>query len=202
MGEKIRHRNLLVFFLICSITVLFGLIVEVQGIKTLLGNIEFIGIFVSAYLGTWFIVYRFFGKTSFQRATETELREEDDIFLQAIAFSQAALWIVLNLTPSNETIYLFKWAVPVIAISSYSIRAYAKLKNRNEWRYYSILIVSLAIGTSLSATAAILMGSTFRSLLVIDGKDITEALIFVPLGGVPTALFYALKNKIRIRYGC
>ncbi len=36
---------------------------------------------------------------SFKKAEESELKLEDDILLQAIAFSQSALWIYLNVVP-------------------------------------------------------------------------------------------------------
>jgi hypothetical protein len=44
---------------------------------------------------------------------------------------------------------LLKWIIPLAAIICYGTRAYAKLKNNNKWRFYSILILSATIGVSL-----------------------------------------------------
>jgi hypothetical protein len=95
---------------------------------------------------------------------------------------------------------LMKWIVPVVAIMCYGTRAYAKLKNNNKWRFYSVMILSVIIGVSRSTIGNYLMDTVLTGTLLIDGIDVTRHLVITPLGFLPSLIAVFSMPSIRKRY--
>jgi hypothetical protein len=140
-------------------------------------------------------------KCSFNQAEEVEIKREDDILLQATAFSQSALWIYLNIVPSNYFFSVMKWFVPSIAIMFYVMRAYGKLKNSNIWRFRSIFPLIVAFTSSVSVVIwALTWDNLWKYLFLIDGFDL-RGLLFSYLIICPILAAYIIQTNLKQRYG-
>ena len=150
---------------------------------------------------TYFLAMKGVRRFSFQNADEAELKAEDDILLQATAFSQAVLWIYLGLMPPDFYVSVMKWFIPLAAIIFYSSRAYAKLKNSNFWRYYSMYALCVVAAFSLSLVIRVSIESPFENILLIDGVKVGTWLIVTLLSQAAAVFVFSLKDRIRKRYG-
>ena len=163
--------------------VLFTWYPWILGLTTIWGiltfDLLFLATFVVFVVVAFVIVRALEKRPNFGKAELDELRREDDILLQATAFSQAALWIYLNLLPNTEYITLFKWVIPSTAILFYSVRAYAKMKDNNKWRYGSMFILTLIIGISLYFVIRTSLQTQFTGFVRIDNVDVTFPLLGV-----------------------
>lgn len=83
------------------------------------------------------------------RASSEELRREDDVLLQAVAFSQSVFFIFLNLIPESDINLAFKVLVPIVAILFYALRAWGKIKNSAKYRYWSVWALFSIVITTL-----------------------------------------------------
>ena len=171
------------------------------GMKTPTGILQFGIVYAVELIAVTFIPAIVAERFSFQKADERELRTEDDILLQATAFSQAALWIYLSLTPSEFDVNIMKWLIPSAAIPFYGIRAYAKLKDSNTWRYYSIYALSIVFGISIGIVLRMTIGKPLENNWFIDDVQVGGYLISIPLSLVPLVLALFMKDRIRERYG-
>ena len=135
------------------------------------------------------------------KAREKEIKAEDEILLQATAFSQSALWIYLNIIPSAPPINFMKWIIPPVAILFYlSLRAYAKLKDNKYWRYFSVYILALVFAASLNISLN-LAGAQLKGILVIDGVDEMNYLFSSAIALFPIISAFMLRKQIKKRYG-
>jgi len=75
-----------------------------------------------------------------RRADGNELNREDDILLQAVAFSQSLFFIYLNLIPTSGLVTLYRVLVPIATVLFYTLRAWGKIENESKYRYWSILL--------------------------------------------------------------
>ena len=166
--------------------------------NTPLGIIEYSTIQFLIILGTLGLGIVFAIRISFSQASNKELKIEDDIILQAIAFSQSALWIYLNILPATESINAMKGIVPTAAIVTYGIRAYAKLKNNNVWRYRSTYAVAVIVGISFYSFIWALLGP--MTGFSIDGIDVTKTLISNQIAIVALLIMIVVGKRIRTRY--
>jgi MFS family permease len=159
-------------------TVLIGIPIFI-GIKTTLGwlvyEIGIILLFLVPSILCILLLRKFLRKPLFGQANEDELKREDDILLQATAFSQAALFIYLNLLPSGDFVNILKLTVPIVAVSFYLVRAYAKLKNDNLWRYRSDFVLVAVVDVTLYSfvMTGIQMEHWINNILIVDGADLT-----------------------------
>jgi len=64
-----------------------------------------------------------------RRADRSELNREDEILLQAVAFSLSLFFIYLNLIPTSGLITLYRALVPIATVLFYTLRAWGKIKN-------------------------------------------------------------------------
>jgi hypothetical protein len=170
------------------------------GLRTAQGIFLFMSLEVSVIILNIFIL-RYLDRISIKEASKRELEAEDSIFLQGVAFSQSALWIVLNLITADLSILILKWLIPTLAILSYGVRAYAKLKDNNKWRYYSTITLFLILTSSLYAIIRIIFFPLCENLMLIENIDVTEALFIMPLAQIPVLFFLHFVNRIKIRYG-
>jgi hypothetical protein len=164
--------------------------------------------FILAYIAVFFVplflvatIAMFVKRPPVKEAEDRELEKEDDILLQATAFSQSALWIYLNILPPNTYIDIMKWVVPSTAIIFYAVRAYAKMKASKIWRYRSIFALTFVVSASLFSLFMTVVETNFKNLIIIDGKGVTTTLL-IPL----FALVYVVSTDVahsyfRKRYG-
>ena len=202
-------KILIWFFIVCFgffvIASVFYAIPSIMGIVTIRGwcvyVMSVILLCIIPFFVTGFILGKFFAKHPFKHANEDELKMEDDVLLQATAFSQSALWIYLNMVSQNEYITVLKVIVPTIAILFYFMRAFAKIKNNTLWRYRSIYALSSVISvTFISVFLTVTMFEHwFENTLVIEGTDCTMIFlgVFVFIVFVTTLSFFLIALKKR-----
>jgi hypothetical protein len=141
-----------------------------------------------------------------KKAEEREIRAEDDILLQGIAFSQSALWIYLNIIQANLFVNILKVFLPTFAVIFYSVRAYAKLKDSNKWRYNSLfllaIILSISVWVGMGTTSSGLLGKT---VIESSGATIDYTVIYLVFLAfsfyVAPATLILLKEELKKRYG-
>lgn len=186
----------------------------------LVGSVVFIGFFLFVYFksglttGGLVIYFAVFGlvamfslmisavleriarRSHIKKAGKRELNREDDVLLQATGFSQSVLFIYLNLIPPSEIIDVFKFLIPFTAIIFYALRGYAKIKNSNKYRYYSIRVFVFIIANSLGA----IVWTINPIPLFIEGADFSYLLLapfYFSFAEVPQGL---AKTLCRNRY--
>jgi hypothetical protein len=179
--------------------VLFVSIALFNGVTTFSGVLQAVGLMFLLLGAATLLIYILLMKISFKKASERELKAEDDILLQATAFSQAALWIYLTLIPQDGSIVVLKWLVPSVAILFYFLRAVGKLKDNNNFRFYSLIALFVVI--SLSLQVLLLTSSPiWENLIVIDRVDLTNVILVRGLTIAPAIAAVLLSAKIRKRY--
>lgn len=142
-----------------------------------------------------------FRKRSFKKAEESEIKLEDDILLQATAFSQSALWIYINIAPANDFFSAMKWIVPSVAITFYAMRAYGKMKNSNFWRYRSVFALIITITSSITILVwSLTWENLWKYLFIIDGYDL-RGLLYIYFFIGPVLAIYVIQNNLKERYG-
>ncbi len=197
---KYGNRILLSVYFICLSVLSSLLIAWVTKLKTLTGFAELTIVFSIVYLGGFLLVFKLVKRVSMTKAREKEIKAEDEILLQATAFSQSALWIYLNIIPSTAPINFMKWMVPTVAILFYCLRAYAKLKDNKYWRYFSVYILALVFAASLNISLN-LAGAQLKGILVIDGVDEMNYLFSSAIALFPIISAFMLRKQIKKRYG-
>jgi hypothetical protein len=197
--ERLKeHRSTIVLFILLVVVFIYSAMS--RGITTLNGLLQNLLILFAAVGISIFVTLMVFKRFSFKKASERELKAEDDILLQATAFSQATILIILNLIPSNDNTNLFKWLVPVAAITFYGLRAWAKLKNSNKYRYRSMLVFAVVVSFSISVIFLVFLAPFWSGLLVIDGVDNSLELVRI-LVLPPYILPILFVGRLRTRYG-
>jgi hypothetical protein len=158
-----RERLLLLLILILCATILS--IAFYLGFWSQISSfVEFIALlFLIIILGGFLEVEvkpRAFARST--KASADELAKEDDVLLQAVAFSQASLFFLVNLVIKDEQTKLFlSGSTAAFAGSFYALRAWGKIKNDSRYRYYSMYVLALVLGNSVFALMA-----TLTNLLV------------------------------------
>jgi hypothetical protein len=149
-----RHRYFLILSVIVIITAFVLLILRSVGISIqisliLLWILAFCPVFVVSF-GIFVIIKRFSSKIT--KASTAELRREDDVLLEAVAFSQSLLLLLVNLT--SETEYdrlLLTIMIASFAVIFYAVRAWAKIKDSAKYRYYSMYVLGFVSGDTVLA---------------------------------------------------
>ena len=197
----IRSKLMRFFAFVGAILAISILISFSAGMKTTAGILQFGTVYAFASIAVILIPATVAERFSFKKAYKKELRTEDDILLQATAFSQAALWIYLSLAPSDLVVDIMKAFVPSAAIAFYIVRAYAKLKDNDTWRFYSIYALSIVFGISIGIVFLMTIGKHLENIWFIDGVQVGNYLMSLPLSQAPLAFALLMKDKIRKRYG-
>ena len=188
---------LILLFLIISLLI-YGLSL---GFQTPQGLGTFMFLYALSLIVPIYLSLTFFKSLSIKEASKRELEAEDSIFLQAVAFSQSTLWIILNLIAQDRITAFLKLFVPIAAVLCYSLRAYGKLKNNNKWRYFSVIALFLVFAGSLGTIIKIILIPTWENLMLIESIDVTESIIISPLALIPTILAISIRERLKIRYG-
>jgi hypothetical protein len=179
--------------------VLFVSIAISNGVTTFIGVLQVVGLMILILVAAALLIYLFLTKISFKKASEKEMKAEDDILLQATAFSQAALWIYLSLIPSDDNIVALKWLVPSAAILFYCLRAIGKLKDNGKYRFYSIIVLFFVISLSVQVLILTVQSPFWEGLIVIDGVDLTYVILArgITIAPAVAAIFFSAKIKTR-----
>jgi len=102
---------------------------------------------VSMLILGYFIGRKLSGK--FKKATPDELHREDDVLLQATAFSQSVLVILLSQLSDEKLRGYVLYFIILVAITFYGLRAWAKIKDSQKYRYYSMIVFALVTVNSV-----------------------------------------------------
>jgi hypothetical protein len=111
------------------------------------------------------------------QALSDELNKEDDVLLQATAFSQSLLLFLVNLTLTNvnEKLFLSVW-IGLSLASFYITRAYAKIKGSPKYRYYSAYLLGLIMTNTVGVALFI---STDQTIYQFFSRPIVPDLILL-----------------------
>jgi hypothetical protein len=125
------------------------------------------------------------------KATQEELNREDDILLQATAFSHAVLVILLSQLSSERLKGAILYLVVVVGVTFYALRAWAKIKNSQKYRYYSMIIFAFL-------TANAVLSLLKLSLNLPDVYIFDLSYVYV---GISTTFAIIAEHISRKRYG-
>lgn len=87
-----------------------------------------------------------------KEADPKEIRKEDDVLLESVAFSQSILFVLLSLMQSEDRlreVLLFGTVMTTIAF--YTLRAWAKIKDSPKYRYYSMIAFAFLSGNAVTS---------------------------------------------------
>lgn len=127
-----------------------------------------------------------------KKADSKEISREDDVLLEAVAFSQSVLFVLLSLMQSEDRIReALLYGTVLTTLAFYTLRAWAKIKDSPKYRYYSMIAF------------AFLSGNMVTSVLKLY-FNIPDELI-IKMGMVYVAVAYSLariaEKVFKKRYG-
>jgi hypothetical protein len=100
-------------------------------------------------------------------APQGELQREDDVLLQAVAFSQTVLFFFVNIISVEVEIRMILGGmIAVFTIIFYILRAVAKIKNNSKYRYYSMFVLSFVISNTITTILTLITGLTVSRELI------------------------------------
>ena len=133
-----------------------------------------------------------------RRASREELEREDDVLLQAVAFSQSVFFIYLNLIPGSNVVTAFKILVPIFAVLFYALRAWGKIKDDAKYRYWSIWLLFFI----MLNTIFMFVYSWIRIFIVFENVGLSEYfLVFLPYLGIVSGSMKFIEEIFKKRYG-
>lgn len=101
--------------------------------------------------GIGFIVAEILGAKVTEAPLE-EIQREDDVLLEAVAFSQSILFVLLSLMQSEDNLQrLLLTGTVMTTVAFYAIRAWAKIRNSPKYRYYSMIAFAVLFGNSVAS---------------------------------------------------
>jgi len=139
-----------------------------------------------------------------RKADADELRREDDVLLQAVAFSQSLLFFFVNLTlEEQENRLTLSVLIAGFASAFYILRAWAKIKDNPKFRYYSMYVLSLVLGNTV---VVILVGATNLIIPLDFTFDLTFEyfyiiIFFIFLATIAKLVRSFIQKICKIRYG-
>jgi len=127
-----------------------------------------------------------------KKADAKEIRREDDVLLESVAFSQSILFVLLSIMQSEDRLReVLLIGTVVTTLSFYTLRAWAKIKDSSKYRYYSMIAF------------AFLSANTVTSILKLY-FNIPDEFIF-DMGLIYSAIavsFARIAGRVfKIRYG-
>lgn len=134
------------------------------------------------------------------RASPSELQREDDVLLQAVAFSQSLLLFLVNLTFKDDQIRFFlSGSIAVFAVAFYVLRAWGKIKENSKYRYYSMYVLAIVCGNTVYAIGASVIGQFM--LLTTMPFFPHLLLLFTLFSVIAKSLRDLIKEVFKKRYG-
>jgi len=108
-----------------------------------------------------FLARRIESRFHFTKADDEEIRKEDDVLLQGATFISAILFFYVNTLLSDRySKIILGLAFSLLTGSFYIFRAYAKIKSRADYRFFSAFLFA-AGATSYAFEIALLLFPTF-----------------------------------------
>jgi len=129
------------------------------------------------------------------KAHPEEVKREDDVLLQGTTFCSAILFFYVNLMLSNELDkIMLSILIVVFGIPFYCLRAYAKIKDKPKYRYYSMYLFAFLVGSYITAISVATLPGIFNNSVSL--------FVILLLFGIPGALLRdAIGSYFKIRYG-
>jgi hypothetical protein len=81
----------------------------------------------------------------------------------------------------------------------YNMRAYAKIRDSEKWRYISVYALTILFGFSI--TVIIYPFVPIENIIYFENKDATFYLTALPLAVIPLSIGISTDTVIRERYG-
>lgn len=134
-----------------------------------------------------------------KKADLDEQQREDEILLQAVAFSQSISFFITTLLLDGDLRIVIGTMTAVFAITFYIFRAWAKIKNSALHRYISMHILSFVGASTLMTIFALAVRSLLLTPIAIDlGLFILVPLVF---GFFGSAIGDVTSGMFKKRYG-
>jgi len=143
--------------------------------------------FPFAFVGYFFAVK---ASARVKKAKKEELRREDDVLLQAVAFSQSIIFILLNLTENTHKLTLI-YLVAMVTVVFYALRAWAKIEDSAKYRYRSMVAFSFVCSNSVTSIISLLFSLPDRFYLF----SLTSI-----YGGIALGVFFIASMVFSRRY--
>lgn len=148
-------------------------------------------IVISSILAIGFIIAEKLGDRV-KKADPKEIRREDDVLLEAVAFSQSILFVLLSLMQREDRLReALLYLTVMTTLSFYILRAGAKIKDSPKYRYYSMIAF------------AFLSGNTVASILKLYFNIPDELIVHMGIvySSIALSLARIAEKVFRIRYG-
>jgi len=147
----LKLRTFMLFFLsIIFVCVLFFCLISIGLGYAILQNsaIAVIQLVIGLSIGTFGLVIGEKLRLRVTKADDAEIKREDDVLLQAVGFSQSVLLIMVNFFLVEQSV-LFSILIITSSVGFYSLRAWAKIKNSQVFRYFSMFFLAMATSNTL-----------------------------------------------------
>jgi len=87
-----------------------------------------------------------------KKADADEIKREDDVLLEAVAFSQSVLFVLLSVMQSEDKLReALLYGTVTTTLAFYTLRAWAKIKDSPKYRYYSMIAFSFLSGNTITS---------------------------------------------------
>ena len=147
---------------------------------------EFYSLLIFSFFILWAVVCSTFLATKIERrfhftkADDDEIEKEDDVLLQGATFITAILFFYVNtLLSSQHSKISFGLVFSFLTGSFYLLRAYAKIKSRADYRFFSAFFFVWGVTSFAFEIAVALFPAFFPTILTLSAIFFT--LVFVGL---------------------
>lgn len=132
------------------------------------------------------------------KAPDDELRREDDILLQSVTFSAAIVFFYANFLVENQASRIsLSIAIIILAIAFYLVRAWAKLKESPTYRFWSMMLLAVLLGSYIATFFSNFVQHSFG----LGGTDPIYAIISTMVLAIPLYLITLFRSVFSKRYG-
>ena len=109
-------------------------------------------------------------------ANPEEIKREDDVLLEAVAFSQSILFVLLSLMQSEDKLReALLSGIVLTTIAFYTLRAWAKIKDSPKYRYYSMFVFAFLSGNTVSSVLKLYFNTPDDFILTMSTIYLTVA---------------------------
>jgi len=130
----------IILLFLCSIGMTFHIL---QLFLTVIGGFSIL--IVGSIIGTKL-------SAKITEAKPEEIQREDDVFLEAVAFSQSILFVLLSLMQSEDRLReALLYLTVMTTLVFYTLRAWAKIKDSPKYRYRSMIAFAFLSGNAVTS---------------------------------------------------
>ena len=198
---RFSRRVALALAVLVSISIVIGL--SLAGLLTLNLLLQImpviVGLLISILIefGMYAVTERLGKKVA--EADAEELKREDDVFLQGVAFSQTVLFFLVNLVVTEIGLRtLLGGMIAIFAVSFYVLRAVSKVKNNSRFRYYSMFFFSLVVSDTVVSTFASIAFLLSKEWINSEINWISVIIVFM---SIATSFRELVQKIFKKRYG-